>query len=324
MTSFLPYVSVVVGLIILVWSSDKFVDAAANTASILKVSPFVVGMVIVGFGTSAPELIVSLQAALEGNPGVAIGNAFGSNIANMTLILGSAALLQPLLINKIAIKRDLPILIAITLFVGVLTFDLFLSRIDAIILLALLGIIMTWQTLNAKHKNLMPEEFEFDAQDQNHKDGEQGKNPLFKNLVWIIIGLVLLVVSAKMLVWGSVIIARSFGISDLVIGLTLVAVGTSLPELAASVTAAIKGKADLAVGNVIGSNLFNTLGVLGVAGAVAPLELERNMLVRDLPITLIITIAMLGLGMQKSHKIQKWQGGILLLVFVGFQVSLFV
>lgn len=323
MEVFLPYASVIFGLLLLVWSSDKFVDAAAATATILKISPFIVGMVIVGFGTSAPELIVSLQAALDGNPSVAIGNAFGSNIANMTLILGSAALIQSLHINESATKRDLPILILITILVGAFSLDFFLSRFDAIFFLLVLVAIMTWQTINEKNKNST----NLDKNIVKNEKKEQKDNisgSLLANVVWLIIGLLVLVLSAKFLVWGSVEIARSFGISDLVIGLTLVAVGTSLPELAASVAAALKNKADIAVGNVIGSNLFNTLGVLGVAGAVSPLVLEKNVLIRDLPITLAISILMLLFGLQKGGKIKKWQAGFLLLVFLIFQISLFL
>lgn len=317
--SFLPYVSVLFGLALLVWSSDKFVEAAAATANILRISPLVVGIIIMGFGTSAPELLVSLQAAIDENPGLAVGNAFGSNIANMTLILGSAVLFQSLQINRVALKRDLPILIGITILVAIFMFDLYLSRFEAILFLALLVTIMFWQTLIAKREQQMPE----DAQQLN-KLKKINSKLFLKNLALLVFTLVILVLSAKLLVWGSIEIAHSFGISDLVIGLTLVAVGTSLPELAASVAAALKGEGDLAIGNVIGSNLFNTLGVLGVAASVAPFALAPQVLTRDLPLTLAISILMLILGLQKFGKIKKWQGVSLLVIFITFQISLFL
>lgn len=317
--SLLPYIGVFFGLALLVWSSDKFVEAAATTANILRISPLVVGIIIMGFGTSAPELLVSLQAALDKNPGLAVGNALGSNIANMTLILGSAALFQSLHISPVALKRDLPILIGITILVTIFIFDLYLNRFEAILFLALLVAIMLWQTLIAKRDQQIPE----DAP-QADMPKKLNSKLLLKNLTLLIFALVILVLSAKLLVWASIEIAHSFGISDLVIGLTLVAVGTSLPELAASIAAALKGKGDLAVGNVIGSNLFNTLGVLGVAASVTPFALEPQVLTRDLPLTLAISILMLILGLQKFGKIKKWQGVSLLVIFITFQISLFL
>lgn len=243
--------AVIAGLILLVWSADYFVDGAAATAGHFGMSPLLIGMVIVGFGTSAPEIVVSVLSAMQGSPGIALGNAYGSNITNIALILGITALISPIAVRPQIVRRELPILLAVTALAAAQLFDGELSLADGMVLLLALALIMGYTVLkNMKGKDNIvgdiADEFANPA----------AKMPLSRALMLLILGLVVLVLSSRLLVWGAVSIAQSMGVSDLIIGLTVVAVGTSLPELASSVAAARKGEHDIALGNVIGSNLF--------------------------------------------------------------------
>ncbi|WP_439287228.1 calcium/sodium antiporter [Lonepinella sp. BR2357] len=313
----LPSLALIVGLLLLVWSADRFVDGAAATARHFGMPPLLIGIVIIGFGTSAPEMVVSAISAFRGNPGIALGNAYGSNITNIALILGFTALVKPILVHSQVIKQDLPILLIVTALSAYLLYDMQISRLDAVILIAILAGYMAWTIWQGfRQKNVeLPEELQ-----------HQKYMPLSKALFWLVIGLVLLMASSQLLVWGAVEIAHYFGVSDLVIGLTIVAIGTSLPELASSIAAARKGEADLAVGNIIGSNLFNTLAVVGIAGVIHPMEVESAVLSRDVLIMSALTVALFAFGYafkQPNGQIGRFKGLLLLLCYVGYNSYLF-
>ncbi len=317
----LPLLAVVVGLVVLVVSSDRFVDGAAATARYFGMPSLLIGMVIVGFGTSSPELVVSSLSALQGNPGIALGNAYGSNIANIALILGLTALLSPVQVSSKILKKELPILTLVTLLSVGLLYDLELSLFDAAILLVLLALLMVWTIFNGL-KN------EPDALADDIDQAVPTPISLRRALLYVGFGLLFLILSSRLLVWGAVEIARLFGVSDLVIGLTIVAIGTSLPELASSILAAKKGEHDIAMGNIIGSNLFNTTAVVGIAGAIHPFTVERMVLQRDMLTMGMLTISLfiLGFGFRKNRqgRINRFEGAGLLIVYGIYTTTLLI
>ncbi|WP_173468571.1 calcium/sodium antiporter [Fibrobacter succinogenes] len=287
----LSIVAIVVGLFLLVWSADRFVDGAVGVARFFGMSTFLIGMVIVGFGTSAPEMVVSILSAMNDTPQLALGNAYGSNIANIALILGVTALIAPVVVQKQAMSRDIPVLIAMTALTVLLLVDGNVSLIDGAVLLVAFVAIMGFNILS-----------ELRAKRKRRKSGgasdisEVEEIPaegvsIGKAVLSLLVGLVLLIVSSRMLVWGAVYMAHALGVSDLLIGLTIVAVGTSLPELASSIAAARRGENDLAVGNIIGSNIFNTLVVVGLASVIAPIKAaDPEVMSRDVPIMSALTL----------------------------------
>ncbi|MFM4974118.1 calcium/sodium antiporter [Aeromonas rivipollensis] len=310
----LAVVALIAGLALLVWSADKFVDGAAATARYAGMPPLLIGMVIIGFGTSAPEMVVSALASMQGNPGLALGNAYGSNITNIALILGLTALISPIAVSSQVVRKEIPILLGITLLSGALLIDGHLGRTDALILGGVFVVLMGWSIwagITGKGDAL-------DAEVNEDIDSEA--MPLKKAIFWLIVGLVLLVGASRLLVWGAVTIAQAFGISDLVIGLTIVAVGTSLPELASSLMAIKKKEHDLALGNVLGSNLFNTLAVVGIAAGIAPLDVDPAVLSRDWSLMMGLTLLLLVmcLGRKGPGRINRLEGGILLAIFVAY------
>ncbi|MBW3226649.1 calcium/sodium antiporter [Marinobacter adhaerens] len=308
--------AIIAGLILLVWSADKFVEGSATTASHFGMPPLLIGMVVVGFGTSAPEMAVSALAASQGNPGLALGNAYGSNITNIALILGITALLAPIAVHSQVMRKELPILILVTAFAGWQLWDGDLSRMDAIGLMLAFVVLIGWsiyQGLRQPDDALAKEMTE-----------EVHAMPVRKAILWLVVGLLLLIVSSRILVWGAVDLATTFGISDLVIGLTIVAVGTSLPELASSIIAARKGEHDLALGNILGSNLFNTLAVVGIAGLIAPMPVAPEVLTRDFPVMAALTLILFAMcyGFRGPGRINRFEGSALLLAFVAYTVYL--
>ncbi|MBL3827010.1 MULTISPECIES: calcium/sodium antiporter [Marinobacter] len=308
--------AIIAGLILLVWSADKFVEGSATTASHFGMPPLLIGMVVVGFGTSAPEMAVSALAASQGNPGLALGNAYGSNITNIALILGITALMAPIAVHSQVMRKELPILILVTAFAGWQLWDGDLSRMDAVGLMLVFVLLIGWSIYQGFRQ---PDDAL--AKEMNE---EVHAMPLRKALLWLVVGLLLLIVSSRILVWGAVDLATMFGISDLVIGLTIVAVGTSLPELASSIIAARKGEHDLALGNILGSNLFNTLAVVGIAGLIAPMSVAPEVLTRDLPVMAALTLVLFAMcyGFHGPGRINRLEGGALLLAFVAYTVYL--
>ena len=315
----LSIIALIAGLALLVWSSDKFILGASSTAAVLGVSPLLIGLTIVGFGTSAPEMVVSALSAASGNPGLAIGNALGSNIANIALILGVSALVVPLAVSSRILRNEMPVLFAVTLLVALVIWDLNLSRLDSWILIAGMFGVMGWLVIDGLRNRDATLEQEFEEEiDANM--------PLRTALVWVVVGLVLLVISAQLMVWGAVNIAQFFGISDLVIGLSIVAIGTSLPELGASIASVRKKEYDIALGNVLGSNMFNSLGVLGIAGAIAPTEVDQMVLLRDMPFLfglMVVLFLVAGQWALGKGRISRRTGAIFLVSFVAYQALLF-
>jgi len=304
----LESIAILGGLALLVWSADKFVDGAAATAGHFRMPPLLIGMLVIGFGTSAPEVSVSTFAAMQGNPGLALGNAYGSNITNIALILGVSALLAPITVHSRVVRREMPVLFAATVLAWWLLNDGEFSSADAGVQLVLFSVLVGWSVWEGMREGRDPIGTEL--------SGELPDLPLRVSLFWLVVGVVLLVASSRVVVWGAVGLAQAFGVDDLIIGLTIVAIGTSLPELASSVVAVRKGEHDLALGNVIGSNLFNTLLVAALAGAILPHTVDPALLERDFPVLTILTAALFamayGWGRQRITRIQ---GGILLLTF---------
>ena len=310
-----PIIALIAGLMLLVWSADRFVEGSSATARHFGMPPLLIGMVIVGFGTSAPEMVVSALASIEGNAGIALGNAYGSNIANIALILGIAAIINPIMVHSTVLRKELPILTLVTILTVVLVADLDLSRLNAVILLLVFAVLMAWTIYQGLKR-------ETDTLAREVESGAPEKAmPLKRSVFWLVVGLLLLIASSRTLVWGAVEIAQIFGVSDMIIGLTIVAVGTSLPELASSVIAARKGEHDIALGNVLGSNLFNTLAVVGIAGTIHPIAVEPETLSRDMVVmgALTVSLFLIGYGFRgRQGRVNRIEGAALLLVYLGY------
>ncbi|MFV0439132.1 MAG: calcium/sodium antiporter [Desulfopila sp.] len=314
----LAYLAVVCGLVLLVVSADRFVEGSAATARYFGMSPLLIGMVIVGFGTSVPEMLVSALAASQGNPGIALGNAYGSNITNIGLILGLTAVVSPILVNSQVLRKELPLLTGVTMLAGWQLWDGRLTRFEAAILLLVFAGLMLWTVYQGSRKK----------EDSLGGTMEQAlaaqTMPIARALFWLAAGLVLLIVSSRILVWGAVAIAHHLGVSDLVIGLTIVAVGTSLPELASSLIATRRGEHDIALGNVLGSNLFNTLAVVGIAGMIEPMAVGPEVFDRDIMVMAGLTLSLfaIGYGFGGVGRINRFEGVLLLACYAGYTAYL--
>ncbi len=313
-------IQLVAGFLLLVWGADRLVAGASATARNLGVSPLVIGLTIIGFGTSAPELVVSAVATLQGNSGLAVGNAIGSNIANMGLVLGAAALIYPLRLESTALKREYPMLLLIMLVCFLMGLDGRYSHTEGWILLTGLVAVIIWIIhigLRRPPSDPLAEEFEAEIP----KD-----TPPKTAMFWLIVGLIVLPVSSKFLVDGAVTIASELGVTDVVIGLTIVALGTSLPELATAVTAALRKEDDLAIGNIIGSNIFNMLGVLGIAAVLGPVDIYPIILARDFPAMFLITGALylLASDFRGPGRIGRRSGCVLLTMYIGYIIMVWL
>ena len=311
-------VAVVIGLLVLVWSADRFVDGAASLARILGMPPLLIGMIIVGFGTSVPEMIVSAFAALENSPEIALGNAYGSNITNIALILGLSAMVNPIAVGSRVVRLEMPILLGVTAIAGILLYTGDLSRVDAIVLMLVFAVFMGW-TLRQNARNIH-DPFE----DEVGQEMASKQMTTLQASVWTIVGLLLLIASSRALVWGAVEIATALGVTKLVIGLTVVAVGTSLPELASSIAAARKKEHDIALGNILGSNLFNTLIVVGIAGLIRPLTVPADVLTRDFPIMSAVTVLLFlfAFDFLGRRRINRYEGATLVVIYLAYNVFL--
>lgn len=312
--------ALIVGLIALVYCADRFVIGAASIARNLGVSPLIIGLTIVGFGTSAPEILVSSVAAWQGNTGLAIGNALGSNIANIGLILGFTALLAPVTVHSRMLRREIPVLLLACLVAFALSFDGDLTRIEGGGLMAALAGFLLWLARIAKKVPATdPLALEVEGEIPATVSSEEA-------WFWFLFGLFGLVLSSRLLVWSAVGIAHHFQVSDLIIGLTIVALGTSLPELAASLASVIKREDDLAIGNIVGSNMFNMLAVFPMAGVIKPGLLQPAVIWRDFPWMLGFTFALLvlGNGWRRSRRIGRFGGLLLLAGFCAYQYRLFL
>ena len=309
---FTAIAAVLVGLVILVWSADRFVFGAAATARHLGMSPLMIGMTIVSLGTSAPEIFVSATASLDGAGTLAIGNAIGSNITNIGLVLGITALVSPLPIQARMMRKEMPILLLVTVIAGLVLQDLAVSFTDAFIMLGCLVVTLFWLFNESSEQGVGG----LDDEENEAIEHASTGNSIF----WLVVGLVALMASSKLLVWGAVDLARLFGISELVIGLTIVAIGTSLPELAASIASALKGHHDIAIGNVVGSNIFNLLAVMPIPGLIAFTEVQSEALYRDYMTMLGLTLLLIAVVyfMRKSGKVGRAPGIVMLLSYSAY------
>ena len=309
--------SLIAGFALLTWSADRFVLGSANFARLMGVSPLMIGITVVGFGTSAPEILVSGIAAWQGNPGLAIGNAIGSNITNIALIVGVTAIIIPMTARPAIVRREIPMLLAVSLFAVVLMLDYELSRWEGVLFAVTQIALLGWTAWIGKREK-----------QQLFNESELDDNPMSLNrsLFWLILGLLLLLGSSRLLVWSAVGIATAAGIPPLVIGLTVIALGTSLPELAACIVSCRKGHDDIAIGNILGSNTFNLMSVLGIASLIQPTSFEQIVVYRDLPLMLFLSL-LLGIfafKRQGSAKISRIKGTILLSIYITYQAWLYL
>jgi len=313
-----------VALIVLVWSADKFVLGASSLARNLGVSPMIIGLTIVAMGSSAPEMMVATAASLQGSPDTAIGNAIGSNIINIALVLGFTVLVKPLVVSSSTIKQELPLLLILTMLAYWILSDNFFSLPEGIALMisffCFIAILLIKAIKQRKNKGIN-DPMIIEAE-QEIPEGTSAIKATF----WLILGITLLVMSAHFLVDAAIFIAKGYGISDLVIGLTIVAIGTSLPELAASIASILKKEDDLAMGNIVGSNIFNILAVLPFAGIIAPGAVNPEASLRDAPVMLAITGLLFILCFSRksgSFRLTRAKGALLLLCFFAYQTLLF-
>ncbi|MFT5161512.1 MAG: cation:H+ antiporter [Alteromonadaceae bacterium] len=312
--------SILVGLTLLVWSADRFVFGAAAVAKNFGIPPLIIGLTIVAMGSSAPEMLVSATAALGGKTDTSVGNAIGSNITNILLVLGVTAMIRPLTVTSKMVRRELPLMLGICLVAFWMLYDNYLSRTEGIVLMiGFVLFILTLIYVSMKQKNGKDPVI---AEVENEiPSGVDNRRAIF----WVIVGLILLPLSAHILVGGAVDIALHFGISDLVIGLTIIAIGTSLPELAASVMGVLRNEHDLAIGNIVGSNIFNILAVLSLGGMIHPANIDANASARDFPIMLgaCIALIVMAVGFGREGRINRFEGAILAASFIAYQFILF-
>ncbi len=304
MSLFVAITLVLVGFGLLIWSADVLVDNASELAGKLGVSTFLIGVVIVGFGTSAPELFVSAMAALEDKGNLALGNALGSNITNIGLVLGAAAIVRMMPVDKSTASRDIPMVIIAGLISVALLLDGTLSHVDGFILLTIL---MSYLIYSAKTSGIS---------DAGAGIADSDKSTAI-SAAWTVGSILVLMAASRLLVTGAVSIANYFEVSELVIGLTIIAIGTSLPELAAAVAAARKGVHDMIIGNIIGSNVFNTLGVLGLTGTLRATDINGDVLARDFPIMFVFTVFMLFCAL-KMKAFGRREGVIMLTGYTAY------
>ncbi|HIF9189445.1 TPA: calcium/sodium antiporter [Photobacterium damselae] len=307
-----------IGLALLVWSADRLVFGSAALARNMGVAPLVIGMTILAMGSSAPEMMVSATAALAGKTDTAVGNVLGSNIANIALILGVTAMLKPLAIGSTIIRRELPLMLVVTLIAGALLWDNYLGFAEGVLLLVLFVLFLLAMLYISKKAK---QEGDIMVGEQESEIPQNVSNTA--SFIWIIVGLALLLYSSDMVVESAVTIAKYYGMSDLVIGLTIIAVGTSLPELAASVASVLKGEDDMAVGNIIGSNVFNILAVMGIPGILNPSAISPLAMGRDFYVMLGVSVLLLIMALGKNRRINRVEGGILLICFIAYQAYLF-
>ena len=305
---------VTVGLVLLIWGADRFVHGAGAVARNLGVAPLMIGLTIVSFATSAPEILVSIVAALRGEPDLAVGNAIGSNIANIGLVLGAVALIRPIELKSATLRREMPALLAVSLLTVALFLDSYLSRVDGFVLLTGLVIVIIWLVrLGLRSSASDPLQADFEAEIPDNLSMRVA-------LIWLAVGLVALLFGAELMVDGAVDIAREVGVSEVVIGITLVALATSLPELAVSAVSALKGEYGLAIGNIVGSNIFNLLAVVGVAVAIQPAALPPEVLSLHIFVMVAFTLVLFAMTYEYDGRgsISRFEGLALVVCFLAY------
>ena len=305
---------VIVGLLLLVWGADRFVHGAAATARNLGVPPLLIGLTIVAIATSAPEILVSLVASLRGEPDLAIGNAIGSNIANIGLVLGVVALLRPVELTSATLRREMPALLAVTLLTVSLFLGSFLSRVDGLVLLTGLIIVMIWLTrLGFRSSASDPLQADFEAEIPKHMSMRVA-------VVWLLVGIGTLLVGAELMVDGAIDIAKALGVSEVVIGITMVALATSLPELAVSAVSAFRGEYGLAIGNIVGSNIFNLLAVIGIAATIHLAALPPSVLSLHIFVMVAFTLVLFAMTYEYEGRgqITRFEGFALVAAYIAY------
>ncbi len=306
---------VIVGLLFLVWGADRFVHGAAATARNLGIPPLLIGLTIVALATSSPEILVSVVAALRGEPDLAIGNAIGSNIANIGLVLGVVALLRPVELKSATLRREMPALLAVTLLTVSLFLDSYLGRVDGLVLLAGLVIVMIWLIrLGFRSSAGDPLQAEFDAEIPKHMSMRVA-------ILWLVVGIATLLLGAHWMVDGAIDIAKILGVSEVVIGITMVALATSIPELAVSVVSAFRGEYGLAIGNIVGSNIFNLLAVIGIAATIQPAALPPSVLSLHIFVMVAFTLVLFAMTYEYEGRgqITRFEGLALIAAYVAYQ-----
>jgi cation:H+ antiporter len=306
---------VIVGLLFLIWGADRFVHGAAATARNLGIPPLLIGLTIVAMATSAPEILVSVVAALRGEPDLAIGNAIGSNIANVGLVLGVVALLRPVELKSATLRREMPALLAVSLLTVSLFLDSYLGRVDGLVLLAGLVIVMIWLIrLGLRSSAGDPLQADFDAEIPKHMSMRVA-------VFWLVVGIATLLLGAHWMVDGALDIAKILGVSEVVIGITMVALATSIPELAVSVVSAFRGEYGLAIGNIVGSNIFNLLAVIGVAAIIQPAVLPPSVLSLHIFVMVAFTLVLFAMTYEYEGRgqITRFEGLALIAAYLAYQ-----
>ncbi len=308
-------ISVIAGLVVLIWGADRFVHGAASGARNLGIAPLLIGLTVVAFATSAPEILVSVVAALRGESTLAFGNAIGSNIVNIGLVLGLTATIRPIPLESKTLRREMPALLAVSLLTVSLFLDTYLSRVDGIVMLTGLVIVMVWLTrlgIRSADNDTLKTDFEAEIPDNVSMKAA---------LIWLVIGLGALLVGADWLVDGSIGIAQKLGVSEIVIGITLVAFGTSVPELAVSLVSALRGEYGLAIGNIVGSNIFNLLAVIGVAATIQPATFAPSVLSLHVFVMVAFTLVLFAMTYDYDGKAQlsRLEGIALLIAYVSYE-----
>lgn len=305
---------VIAGLVLLIWGADRFVHGAAATARNLGIAPVLVGLTVVAFATSAPEVLVSIVAAMRGEPGLAFGNAIGSNIVNIGLVLGMTAMVRPIPLESATLRREMPALLAVTLLTVSLFLDSFLSRVDGVVMLTGLVIVMVWLArLGMRSAKNDPIAQDYEAEIPSDVTSLMAA-------VWLLVGLATLLIGAQLLVDGAIGIAETLGVSEVVIGITIVAFGTSLPELAVSLASALKGEYGLAIGNIVGSNIFNLLAVIGVAATIEPARLEQTVLSLHIFVMVAFTLVLFAMTYDYDGRarLSRLEGLALLVAYLAY------
>ncbi len=317
---FLAIMLLVIGLVLLVYGADRLVYGASVLSRFLGVPPVIIGMAVVGIGTSLPELVISVTATLNGQPDMAVGNVVGSNITNILLIIGSAALIHPLTVHSAILRRELPLMLLVTILCGFVLADSYLSYIDGIILLLAASLFTVFMLNIARLAHC---EGNDPLTMEQLSELPQNSNNMVA-ILWLVLAFVVLPLSAKMIIDNAVVIARFFGLSELVMGLTVIAIGTSLPELATSLAGSLKGEDDIVLGNIISSNIFNALIVLGVPALFCPGEINPNVFQRDYWVMLVVSIILTVLCLRRKYRIGRIAGVLLFCGFIAYLMLLFI
>lgn len=305
-------------LIAIIWAANNLVVGAAGIAHYYRIPPLIVGFTLVALGTSAPEIIIAVTASLDGYPDLAIGNAIGSNIANIGLVLGVIALLRPLTMHSSLLQREFPLLFIVMLFAYSLMLDGYLGVIDSSLALVVCLLFTAWLVFSARessHQRAITNEF---------WRATLRKKGIKNHITTLLLGLIVLPFSAQLLVHSAAHLAHSLGISELIIGLSIVAIGSSIPELITSLVAAYKGADDIAIGNILGSNLFNLMTVLIFPGIIHPSAITHALIWRDMPVMLLTTLLLFWFNMRHKNKISRWNGGLLILIYCSYILSLLI